>query len=76
MDFKGYCIAAARRNAQMTMDEAAKRLGISKNTLFLWEHDEDRVPIYAVNAIADLYQVPKDSLACSHRTPEVCGKEA
>lgn len=72
MDFKGYRIAGARVHAEMNMGEAAKRLGISKNTLFLWEHDESKIPVYAVDAIANLYGVPKASLACSLRAPEVC----
>lgn len=71
MDFKGYRIAGARIHAEMTMKEAAKRLGISKSTLLSWEHDESKIPVYAIGAIADLYSVPRESLACFYCAPKV-----
>lgn len=75
MDFRGFRIAGARVHADLTMEEAAKRLGISKNTLYVWEHDETRVPPYAVNALSDLYQVPIELLMCSENMPKASGEE-
>lgn len=75
MDFKGIRIAGARVHANFTMGEAAKRLGISKNTLYVWEHDETRIPPYAVNALSDLYQIPIELLLCSVNMPKACEEE-
>ena len=75
MNFEGFRIAGARVHAGMTMDEAAKRLGISKNTLFLWEHETNRIPPYAMRAIADLYQVPMELLLCPDSMPKASEKE-
>lgn len=76
MDFKGIRIAGARVHADLTMAEAAKRLGISKNTLYKWENDESKIPTYAVSAISDLYQIPKALLLCAEDEPTVYSKEA
>lgn len=71
MDFKGIRIAGARVHAEMTMEEAAKRLGISKNTLYIWEHDESKIPTYALDAISNLYCIPKALLLRSENELKV-----
>ena len=49
-------------NADLTLIEAAKRLGIGKDTLIKWEKNPDRVqPLYQ-KAISDVYKMPIDDI--------------
>ena len=51
-------LAAARVNAELTQDEAAKLLGVSKNTIVNWEKGISSPSINKVDAMCKLYNVP------------------
>ena len=59
MSFK-ISLAAARVNAGMTQEQAAKLLGVSKQTLNYWENGKTE-PLYsAFKALCDLYGIDED----------------
>lgn len=64
-DFK-ISLAAARVNANMTQEAAAKELKISKKTVVNWEKGS-AVPSFAsLKALADLYRIPIDYIFLPH----------
>lgn len=54
-------MAAARVNAELTQEEAAKKLGISKATLINWEKGKVPPKPMALVALADLYGITVDT---------------
>ena len=61
-------LEAARRNRHMSQTEAAKALRVAKSTLSRWERDETKVPTPAAIALAEIYQTPRELLACLNHT--------
>ena len=55
-------LKAARVNARMTQEQAAKALGISKNTLSNYEKYKSKPDIEMAKKIATLYNVSIDNL--------------
>lgn len=55
-------LKAARVNAELTIIEAAKRLGIGKDTLIKWEKSPDRVQPRYQKIISDVYDMPIDNI--------------
>lgn len=55
-------LKAARVNANLTLIEAAKRLGIGKDTLIKWEREPDRVQPRYQKVISDVYKMPIDDI--------------
>jgi len=55
-------LKAARVNANLTQEEAAKRLNISPATLIKWETKPDRVQPRYQKAISDVYKIPIDDI--------------
>ena len=55
-------LAAARVNAGMTQDEAAKALHVTKQTLVNWEKGAAEPRISQARAISDLYKMPLDNI--------------
>lgn len=53
-------LAAARVNAELTQDDVAKALRISKQTLINWEKGKSEPSITQGRMLSDLYQVPMD----------------
>ena len=53
---------AARVNARLTQENAAKKLGIAASTLIKWEKRPDRIPAYRQKSIAETYSMPIDSI--------------
>ena len=51
-------LEAARVNANMTQDEAAKELGISKATLVSWEKGNTFPDIVKFKALCKIYSIP------------------
>ena len=51
-------LKAARVNANLTLVEAAKRLGIGKDTLIKWERQPDHVQPRYQKVISDVYKMP------------------
>ncbi len=52
-----------RKKLGMTQEQAAERLGVSRQALAKWERGESLPDIENVIALADLYEVSIDSLA-------------
>lgn len=55
-------LKAARVNANLTIIEAARRLGIGKDTLIKWEKEPDRVQPRYQRIISDVYNMPIDDI--------------
>lgn len=53
---------AARVNAGLTQVEAAKRLGISVQTLINWERDPQNISALKQKQISDTYQIPVEHI--------------
>ena len=55
-------LAAARVNAKMSQDEAAKALKVSKTTLVNWEYGTAEPRITKAREIAELYKIPLENI--------------
>lgn len=55
-------LAHARRQAGMTIDEMAKKLGIDRTTVIRWEKGKPRIPVSKLAPVADLLGVRKAEL--------------
>lgn len=55
-------LAAARVNAGLTQDEAAKRMKISKNTLVNWEKGTSEPSISQGRKLSSIYNMPLDNI--------------
>ena len=55
-------LAAARVNAQMTQDEVAKRLKVSKATVVHWEKGRTTPSFATINTLSDMYHIPIDCI--------------
>ncbi|MBP2056976.1 DNA-binding XRE family transcriptional regulator [Lactobacillus colini] len=51
---------AARVNANLTLKEAAEKLGIAYQTLSSLENDEDKISLGLAKKMAKIYQIPMD----------------
>ena len=57
MDLK-ISLAAARVNACMTQEEAAKSINVSKRTIVNWEKGKVKPTLASLKALAELYRMP------------------
>ena len=55
-------INAARVNAELTQEEAAKRLHVSPATINNWESGRTNPPYIAMQAMSILYNIPVEFL--------------
>lgn len=55
-------LKAARVNANMTMVEAAKELGIAVSTLVKWEKEPWKISALYQSKISDVYKISIDSI--------------
>jgi DNA-binding XRE family transcriptional regulator len=55
-------LKAARVNANLTILQAAKHIGVGKDTLIKWEKHPDRVEPRYQRAISLAYQFPIDNI--------------
>lgn len=55
-------LAAARVNADMTQDDVAKSMKISKNTLVNWEKGVSEPTITQGRKLSELYNIPLDNI--------------
>lgn len=53
-------LAAARVNAEMNQDQAAKRIGITAKTLRNYEKGITAIPGYRLKKAAKVYNIPED----------------
>lgn len=62
MDKLQISLAAARVNAKMTQEDAAKRLKVGKRTIINWEKGIS-VPSFAdINMLSQIYNIPVDNI--------------
>lgn len=55
-------IKAARVNAGLTQEEAARQLGINPNTLARYEKESDKLTLELLKKLSELYRIPADFL--------------
>ena len=55
-------LAAARVNAELTLEQACKLLGVSKNTLIKWEKGISCPTWDKVQLIGEVYRFPTDNI--------------
>ena len=53
---------AARVNAKLTQDEAARRQGVSRTTIINWENGKTIPSIPKLNKMAEVYGIPVDHI--------------
>ena len=53
-------MAAARINAKMTQDEAAREMKVSKNTIVNWEKGKTSPTVLQARKLASIYEIPLD----------------
>ncbi len=64
-------LKAARMNAGLMQDVAAKKLGVSANTLRSWERGDTSPDMPKAMEISDLYQYPLDFIFFGKSTLKV-----
>lgn len=55
-------LAAARVNAGMTQEKAAKALNVSKQTILNWEKGRSVPSISQARELSNLYKIPMDNI--------------
>lgn len=55
-------LKAARVNAGLTQKEAAKRIGISYQTLSDYEKDESKIKLSTIKKMCKVYEMPLDCI--------------
>ncbi len=55
-------LRAARINANLTLIEAAKKLGVNKSTLIKWEKHSGQVTANNQLRLSSLYKIPVDNI--------------
>ena len=55
-------MAAARVNAEMTQEDVAKALKVSKNTIVNWERGKTDIDHVKAKALSELYNIPLDNI--------------
>lgn len=70
-------LAAARVNAGMTQEEAAKALKVGKQTIVNWEKGNSEPKISQSRQLSELYRMPLDCifLPTKSNKNEFCSKE-
>lgn len=63
-------LKAARVNAELTQTEAGSILGVSKETIINWELGRIIPKGYQLEALCNLYGVPKDNIFLPTKSPE------
>lgn len=57
-----FSLEACRKNAGLTLKNAAVYLGISYQTLSKYENDSSDIPMSLLNKMVELYQVDRNSI--------------
>ncbi|WP_177186170.1 helix-turn-helix domain-containing protein [Pisciglobus halotolerans] len=60
-------LRAARENAGLSGEEAAKILGMHKQTLYKYENDSSDIPLRVLKELSKLYQMPVDNIFLGKR---------
>lgn len=53
-------LAAARVNANLTQEQAAEAVKVSRTTLINWEKGKTKIPFTSLVALCSIYDVPVD----------------
>ena len=61
-------LAAARVNAGLKQEQAAKKIGITAKTLRNYEQGKTAIPGHILRKAAEVYQIPEDMI----RLPIIC----
>lgn len=62
MDKLQISLAAARVNANMTQEDVAKKMQVSKQTVVNWEKGKTVLKIPQIDMLSRIYQIPQDNL--------------
>lgn len=65
MEGKKISLKAARVNAELTLEQACKQIGVSKNTLIKWESGTTLPTWDKVQLIGEVYRWPPDLIIFS-----------
>ena len=55
-------LASARVNADLTQEEVARELSVSKSTIISWEKGRTTPPTLYLQALLDLYKISADNI--------------
>lgn len=55
-------LASARVNADLTQEEVARELSVSKSTIVSWEKGRTTPPTLYLQALLDLYKISADNI--------------
>jgi DNA-binding XRE family transcriptional regulator len=55
-------LAAARVNADMTQEEVAKRMGLTRATIIAWESGKKILKIWELDALCNIYGISRDNI--------------
>lgn len=59
-------LEAARVNANLTQDEAASRIGVTRQTLLNWEKNRTAPTISQCRIIESVYGIPLENIFFAH----------
>lgn len=62
-------LAAARVNANLTQEEAAKLCGVSRSTIINWESGKTRIKKHQAIGLANIYGIPIDNIFLPEEFP-------
>lgn len=62
MDGVKISLRAARANLGLTLDEVAKQIHVTKQTIINWEHGKTEPPINKARQMCELYRVPLEQI--------------
>ncbi len=62
MDTFQISLEAARVNAKLTQEEAAKRIGVSRQTIINWEKGKIAPRIPEMKMLCYVYNIPEDNI--------------
>ena len=63
-------LKAARVNAEMTQDEAAERMGKSKQTIVNWEHGKAAIKYRDLIKLSKIYDMPVEYIRMPEKDEE------
>ncbi len=55
-------LSAARENAELTQEEVAKRLRVTKQTVVNWEKGRQEPTVNKAKKLSELYKIPLDNI--------------
>ena len=62
MEILQISLAAARVNANMTQEDVAERMRVSKNTIVNWEKGRSSPSLSDMEMLSRMYNIPKDNI--------------